>query len=105
MGISPALDRRDQFEDVFHRRLRQHAVAQVEDVAGAAGGLREHVERAAADRLAIGEQHRRLEVPCTARSWPTIRQPSARPIRQSMPITDPPASRNSGRRAGLPVVK
>src|SRR3989475_6319182 len=48
------------------RRLRKHAVTQVEDVPGPAGGLPQNLQGAPADDVAGCQQHRRIEVPLDA---------------------------------------
>ena len=52
----------DECLRVFRRDFGEDAVAEVEDVAGAMLGSREHLQRSAADRRDVGEQRDRIEV-------------------------------------------
>ncbi len=63
-ALSPRkfMHRVDQCDRIINRRLREDAVAEVEDVAGAAGGLSENFGGAAADFGAVGEKHAGVEV-------------------------------------------
>ena len=96
----------DQRAGVVDRRLLQHAVAEVEDVAGAAGGLVEDVDRRGGGvRLCRPSRAIGSRLPWIARSWPIICQASSSRTRQSTPITAAPASASSGKSCGLPVAK
>ena len=80
-------------------------MAEVEDVAGAIAGQRRI--RCAARRISSRSDKSTAgsRLPCTARRGRPCRQASSSSIRQSMPITCPPASASSGNSAGLPVAK
>src|SRR3989441_11314731 len=59
----------DDFDDIAQmlpRRLRKHAVTQVENVPGPAGGLPQDLQGALTDDVAGCQQHRRIEVPLDA---------------------------------------
>ena len=58
----------DQPAEIVGVGLREHAVAEVEDVPGPPAGAREHVERRRLDALPGPEQHRGIEVPLHRRS-------------------------------------
>ena len=66
------MHRIDQRDRIIDRRLLQNAVAEVEDVAGAAGGLVEDFGGAAADFGVVGKRTPGSRLPCTARSWPIV---------------------------------
>ena len=92
---------------VLDRRLRQDAVAEVEDVAGPAGRAAEDRPSRAA-RISPGGARSTAgsRLPCTATSWPEPPPtPASRSTRQSRPITSPPAARIEGRSAAVPVPK
>ena len=72
---------------------------------GPAGGAREHVERRRLDALPRAEEHAPSRFPCTPRSSPTASQPQSSGIRQSSPITSPPASRICSSSVAVPVPK
>ena len=71
---------------------------EIEDVAGTAGGAVEHVvgRRPASDRPAPAAASGR-DCPEYARSWPMRSHASSSGMRQSAPMTSPPASRRSCR--------
>ena len=75
------MHRIDEGDGIFDGRLLDDAVAEVEDVAGAAGGLIEDVLGAAADFVAVGQEHERIEValhrPVVADGFPGVVQPHA----------------------------
>ena len=50
---SAVLDRRDEFQNVLDRRVGQDAVAEIEDVAGAAARLGEDLPRLPTDRVSV----------------------------------------------------
>ena len=79
--------------------LREDAVAEVEDVARAGRAAASSIARRAPDPLPRPEQ----DAPgrgCPARRFsPTAAQPSSSGIRQSRPITSPPAARHQRRAA------
>ena len=52
----------DEREDVIDRRFGQDAVAEIEDVAGASGGLIENHLGTAANFGRLGEQRDRIEI-------------------------------------------
>src|SRR5947208_11245118 len=52
----------DHVAQLVSRRLRQHAVAQVEDVAGPAVGVAQDLQRALADDLTRSQEHGRVEI-------------------------------------------
>lgn len=56
------MHRVDEGPGVFDRGFGEHAVAEIEDVAGAAGGLVEDFPGAAADLVGVGQQHRGIEI-------------------------------------------
>ena len=53
----------DQRDCIINRRLRMNPMAEIKDVAGAAGGLIENFFDAAADFGALGQQYGRLQIP------------------------------------------
>src|SRR5262249_13865790 len=59
----PMVDRVHQEGDVVDRRLRQDPVAEVEDMAGTAAGLLQHLVDHSIQRLARGEERHWIEVP------------------------------------------
>src|SRR5437588_12989060 len=67
-GDLPLVDSLDQQLQVLQGRLRQHAVAEVEDVAGTAAGPPEDVLSALADELGGSQQDGRVEVALHAAS-------------------------------------
>ena len=84
--------------DVFDRRHRQDAVAEVEDVAGPAAGALEHFVGRGEDAIERREQQRRIEIALDARDRSRCAShASSSGVRQSAPITSPPASRISPR--------
>ena len=91
---------------VLRRRLRQHAVAEVEDVAGAAGGLFENVGRAAAEFGRVGQAAPSgrdcLGPRGRGRSFARRRRAARANRRRSRAA---PASASSGKSCGLPVAK
>ena len=113
------MHRINQRDRIINRRLWKNAVAEVEDVAGAAGGLREHLGGAAADFGAVGQEDAGVEVALYGAVEADRRQASSRRMRQSTPmmgqrtedeggrvVDDAPlASASSGINAGLPVAK
>ena len=56
------MHRLNQCNRVFDRRLLHDAVAEIENVAGAAGGLIENLSGAAPNLGFVGQQHERIEV-------------------------------------------
>ena len=52
----------DQCNHILHRGLLQHAVAEVEDMAGPAAGLIENLLRATADFARIGKKYGGIEI-------------------------------------------
>ena len=96
----------DQRPHVVDGRLRVDAVAEVEDVAGAAAGAVEDRLHALADRRGRREQRRPgRDCPARRRRGRRRAQPRSRSTRQSRPITSPPASRMSGSSVAVPVPK
>ena len=81
------------------------AVAEVEDVARAAGRAREHVERRRLDPLPRPEEDGAVEVALHAAVVADRSQPQSSGIRQSSPITSPPASRICSSSVAVPVPK
>ena len=61
-GSSGTFHRCDELQNIFYRRVWQHAVAKVENVARAAGGLSQHLVRATPHRIPVGEEHSRIEI-------------------------------------------
>ena len=92
--------------DVLDRRRRQDAVAEIEDVAGPSAGAAQHVVGRGEQAIERAEQQRRIEVALDARGRGRSRaQASSSGIRQSTPMTSPPASRSSARIAAVPTPK
>ena len=98
--------RLDQRQDVFHGRLRKHAVAEVEDVAGPPGRPGENFFGAAADfggsRPGARPDRGFPGSPGRRRSAARRRPGRCANRRRSR---RPPASASAGSRAGLPVAK
>ena len=84
----------------------QHAVAEVEDVARPAAGAA-RARRAPPPRRAPTGRAARAgsRFPWTPRSSPTSAQPSSSGMRQSRPITSPPAAAIAGSSVAVPVPK
>src|SRR5690349_4571342 len=62
LSATQLMDGFHESDGVFDGRLLEDAVAQVEDVAGAVGGLVENLFGAAADGFFVGEEDERVEV-------------------------------------------
>ena len=81
LSAAQLMHRIDQCDGVLDRGLLDDAVAQVEDVAGAAAGLIEDLLGAAADFFGSAEQHERVEValngPVVADRLPGVIEPHA----------------------------
>src|SRR6476661_2680043 len=58
----PLLHERGELGEHAGIRLREHAVAEIEDVPAAVARALEHVERGSFDALPRAEEHRRVEV-------------------------------------------
>src|ERR1051325_3694279 len=61
-GRHPRMDRLDEDLEVLDRRVGQHAMPQVEDVAAATTGAAQHVAGPRANQVGGTEQHGRVEV-------------------------------------------
>ena len=95
----------DHGDHVIDRRFRQHAMSQVENMAGTSVGAAQNIGDTAP--ISFGDANRATgsRLPCTATSCPTVAQPSSRFIRQSRPITSPPAARICFSNPAVPVLK
>ena len=109
-ALAQFVDGVDQGDGIFHWCLRQHAVAEVEDVAGPAGGLIEYFLCPAANLGGGAQQDRRdrdcLGWPCRSRSFARRRPDGFANLRRSVTffLLLAVAARH-GNKAGLPVAK
>ena len=91
---------------IFDRRAGNDAVAEIEDVSGAAAGLLQDLAHALAKQiLARRTAVMGSRLPCTATAWPRADQPWSKGTRQSRPITSAPVSRMAGSRVAVSTPK
>jgi hypothetical protein len=83
----------DHGDDMVDWSFRQDAMAEVENMSGPTSGAPENFRHSTLDFFGGANNATGSRLPCTATSCPTAAQPSSRLIRQSSPITSPPAAR------------
>jgi hypothetical protein len=95
----------DRGGDILHGSIRENPMAQIENVPRTPCGPAENVRHAPLDLGDRPKQRHRIEVPLHGSIVPTMAQASSIGIRQSIPITSPPAWRMALRMAVVPVPK
>ena len=85
---------------VLHRSVRQNSMSEVEDVSRPPIRQPQDVLRALLHFLHDANSVTGSRLPCTACSWPTMRQPSSSGIRQSSPMHLRARLRHRGQQRG-----
>ena len=91
--------------DVFDGGAGNDAVAEIEDVAGASGGLIEDVVDAAAHELGVREEGDGIEIALDRAGVVEAAPGLSSGVRQSRPRTSAPVSRMAGRRLAVSTPK